>query len=186
MCGGGDYADLEKELKLPSLSRKCIPIVSRQRMTWEPGIFQWIITIEWWQQNCERQEDAKPICSACRIKIGSSGSKWQRFRPPSITFYQDERTSDFFIGPEVETDKGPWTSATEYYTNLANHALQACAHNATPEIQTSCSFALPVLFKHLMSLYGWSCSTGGGLFRLVNRDFGPTTFSWTISRSPST
>jgi hypothetical protein len=28
------------------------------------------------------------------------------------SLYQDEQTSDFFIGPEVETGKGPWASAT--------------------------------------------------------------------------
>jgi len=87
------------------------------------------------------------------------------------SLYQDEQTSDFFIGPEIETGKGPWASTTDYYADLANHALQVCVHSAAPEVQMSCSFAIPVLFKHLMSLYGRSGSIGGP-FSLVNRDFG--------------
>ncbi|PVH70379.1 hypothetical protein DL98DRAFT_661210 [Cadophora sp. DSE1049] len=40
------------------------------------------------------------------------------------SLYQDEKTSDFFIGPEIETGKGPWTASMDYFTDLANHALQ--------------------------------------------------------------
>ncbi|KAF1959799.1 hypothetical protein CC80DRAFT_545232 [Byssothecium circinans] len=82
---------------------------------------------------------------------------------------QDEHTQDFFIGPEVETGKGPWTSSMDYYVDLANHELQVCRSSDALDIKTSCSFANPVLFKHLMSSYGHSNS--GGPFRLVNRDF---------------
>ncbi|KAH6624160.1 hypothetical protein B0J18DRAFT_409649 [Chaetomium sp. MPI-SDFR-AT-0129] len=88
------------------------------------------------------------------------------------SLYWDEKTSDFFIGSEIETGKGPWTSSTDYYADLANHALQVCVREAAPDVQTSCSFAIPILFKHLMSLYGHTNSTGGGPFCLTNRDFG--------------
>ena len=87
------------------------------------------------------------------------------------SLYQDEKTSDFFIGPEVETGKGPWTSSMDYYTGLANHALQVCVADAAPEVQTGCSFAIPILFKYLISLYGHNSSRGDP-FRLTNRDFG--------------
>ena len=90
--------------------------------------------------------------------------------------YQDERTLDFFICPEIETGKGPWTSSMDYYTDLSNHALQVCIADAEPEVQTSCSFAIPILFKHLISLYGQNSSRGGP-FSLTNRDSEPTTFS---------
>jgi hypothetical protein len=59
----------------------------------------------------------------------------------------------------------------DYYTDLANHALQVCVADAAPDVQTSCSFAIPILFKHLISLYGQNSSTGGP-FSLTNRDFG--------------
>jgi len=85
------------------------------------------------------------------------------------SLYRDEQTGDFFIGPEVETGKGPWTSPMDYYADRANHELQVCARNAAPDVQESWSFAVPVLFKHLMSLYGDSTARR---FRLVNRDFG--------------
>jgi hypothetical protein len=87
------------------------------------------------------------------------------------SLYQDERTLDFFIGPEIETGKGPWTASMDYYTDLANHALQVCVADAAPDVQTSCSFAIPILFKHLISLYGHNSSRGGP-FSLTNRDFG--------------
>ena len=87
------------------------------------------------------------------------------------SLYQDERTSDFFIGPDIETGKGPWAASVDYYADLANHALQVCVADAAPDVQTSCSFAIPVLFKHLISLYGQKSITGGP-FSLTNRDFG--------------
>ncbi|KAK3935482.1 hypothetical protein QBC46DRAFT_358193 [Diplogelasinospora grovesii] len=87
------------------------------------------------------------------------------------SLYQDEQTSDFFIGSEIETGKGPWASSMDYYADLANHALRVCVHSAAHDVQMSCSFAVPILFKHLMSLYGQIGSMGGP-FRLVNRDFG--------------
>lgn len=87
------------------------------------------------------------------------------------SLYEDEVTSEFFIGPDVETRKGPWTSPMEYYADLAHHALQGCVANAPADVQTSWSFAIPILFKHLISVYGHT-ATGNVLFRLTNRDFG--------------
>lgn len=85
------------------------------------------------------------------------------------SLYWDEQASTFFIGPETETGKGPWTSSMDYYADLGDHALQVCIASADPEAQTSGSFANPILFKHLMSLYATSTT---GPFRLANRDFG--------------
>ncbi|KAG5761086.1 hypothetical protein H9Q72_010812 [Fusarium xylarioides] len=87
------------------------------------------------------------------------------------SLYQDKETSDFFIGPETETGKGPWSSSVEYYDDLANHALQVCLHDASPDVQTASSFANPILFRHLMSLYRQQKSSKES-FSLMNRDFG--------------
>lgn len=87
------------------------------------------------------------------------------------SLYLDEQTPEFFIGPDIETGKGPWTSAMDYYADLADHSLRECLRYAPPDVKTSCSFAIPILFKHLISLYGHSSSMHGP-FSLVNRDFG--------------
>lgn len=87
------------------------------------------------------------------------------------SLYQDEQTSDFFIGPDVETGKGPWASSMDYYTDLANHVLQVCVRSAEPEVQKSVSFTIPCVFQHLIFLYSQSRSMGGPS-SLVNRDFG--------------
>lgn len=100
------------------------------------------------------------------IQVELSSFKFDRIG----SLYQDEKTLDFFIGPEIETGKGPWTDSMDYYTDLANHALQVCVADAAPDVQTSCSFAIPILFKHLISLYGQNSRTGP--FSLTNRDFG--------------
>ncbi|KAM0199648.1 hypothetical protein ACHAQI_012022 [Fusarium lateritium] len=75
------------------------------------------------------------------------------------SLYQDEQTSEFFVGPETETGKGPWKSPMEYYDVLSNPALQVCVHHASLDVQAASSFANPMLFRHLMSLYseGSSC-----------------------------
>ncbi|KAM0083809.1 hypothetical protein ACKRZS_004015 [Fusarium odoratissimum] len=87
------------------------------------------------------------------------------------SLYQDEETSDFFIGPETETGKGPWNSSVEYYDDLSNQALQNCIHHASPDVQTASSFANPILFRHLMSLYRQHKSNKGS-FSFGNRDVG--------------
>ncbi|KAG9502074.1 hypothetical protein J7337_007790 [Fusarium musae] len=87
------------------------------------------------------------------------------------SLYQNKETSDFFIGPETETGKGPWSSSLEYYQDLSNHALQVCVQHASPEVKTASSFANPILFRHLMSLYRQQKPSKES-FSLVNRDFG--------------
>lgn len=107
-----------------------------------------------------RQQMASIHVSVSKITFNQIGS-----------IYLDEETSDFFIGPEVETGKGPWTSSADYYIDMANHALEVCASLAEAEVYESSSFAVPIIFTHLMSLYGNRESTGGP-FHVVNRDFG--------------
>lgn len=90
------------------------------------------------------------------------------------SLYQDEQTKEFYIGPELETGKGPWNSPLEYFSDLTNHALQACLssnNSETQEVQEGFSFTLPIVFRHLISLYGCKDPTSGP-FRLTNRDFG--------------
>ncbi|KAF2496589.1 hypothetical protein BU16DRAFT_571698 [Lophium mytilinum] len=82
--------------------------------------------------------------------------------------YYDESTDEFSVGPELETGRGPWQLSTDYYSALADHALKVCVADADEDVQSSASLSLPVLFKHLMSVYG----NAGGTFRLANRDFG--------------
>ncbi|KAI9761634.1 MAG: hypothetical protein M4579_000868 [Chaenotheca gracillima] len=88
------------------------------------------------------------------------------------SLYYDEPTSRFFIGPEVETGKGPWKSPMEYYADLADHALESCVASAGADVLEAPSFGLPILFKHLISLYGQGTNRSGLSFRLTNRDFG--------------
>lgn len=130
---------------------------------------------------------ASELRQARRCDFGQFGSPAQdrKFREQmagiqvqlaSLTFdkigslYQDEETSTFFVGPDIETGKGPWATTVNFYADLASHTLHECARKAPPEVQTSTSFALPVLFTHLMSLYGHISPTGP--FSLTNRDFG--------------
>ncbi|KAF5627809.1 kinase-like domain protein [Fusarium tjaetaba] len=101
------------------------------------------------------------------IQATLSSFKFSQIR----SLYQDKETSDFFIGPETETGKGPWSSSLEYYEDISNHALQVCVQHASPDVNTASSFANPILFRHLMSLYRQQnpCKES---FSLVNRDFG--------------
>ncbi|KAH9211764.1 hypothetical protein DL95DRAFT_525548 [Leptodontidium sp. 2 PMI_412] len=124
-------------------------------------------------RNCELgsfgtpSQDRKFREQMASIQVELSSFKFDRIG----SLYQDEKTSDFFIGPETETGKGPWTSSMDYFADLASHALQVCVADAELDVQTSCSFAVPILFKHLISLYGQK-SSWTGPFSLTNRDFG--------------
>ena len=92
------------------------------------------------------------------------------------SLYQDPVTDEFFIGPDIETNKGPWRHSSAYFADVAEHALQVCVNNAAPEVLTSASFSLPVVFTHLMKLVGSDHTSGHSLaapFCLTNRDFGP-------------
>lgn len=92
------------------------------------------------------------------------------------SLYQHPDTAEFFIGPDIETNKGPWLHSSDYYVDLAEHSLQVCVKNAAPEVLTSASFALPVIFIQLMKLFGTdhiSDDSPAAPFCLTNRDFGP-------------
>ncbi|MBE3049254.1 phosphotransferase [Candidatus Bathyarchaeota archaeon] len=84
--------------------------------------------------------------------------------------YYSEDTETFYIGPDLETGKGPWASSTDYYRDLTDHLLKTtmsrCGHLTTGIP----SFALPVLCNHLLGACGEETA---GPFRLMNTDFGP-------------
>lgn len=86
------------------------------------------------------------------------------------SLYQDEKTSEFFIGPEIETGKGPWTASMDYFVDLANHGLETCVADAEFDVQLNFSFAIPIFFNHLIKIYGQDNRDAS--FRLTNRDFG--------------
>ncbi|RYP50597.1 hypothetical protein DL768_003917 [Monosporascus sp. mg162] len=92
------------------------------------------------------------------------------------SLYQDPATEEFFIGPDIETNKGPWSHSSDYFADVAEHSLQVCVNNAAPEVLTSPSFALPVIFNLLMKLSSGdyiSSDSPAAPFCLTNRDFGP-------------
>lgn len=85
------------------------------------------------------------------------------------SLYEQEEGS-FAIGPELETGKGPWTSASEYYQDLANHVRSVADKDASPDIRESPSFyGIPDCFPELMQAVGDASQRE---FGLVNRDFG--------------
>ncbi|KAJ9661840.1 hypothetical protein H2201_006320 [Coniosporium apollinis] len=90
-----------------------------------------------------RQQTAKVQATLSSFKFDQIGS-----------LYQNEETLEFFIGLDLKTGKGPWASSTDYYTDLAFRAIQVCVADAPADVQESPSFTVPVLFKHLISLYG--------------------------------
>jgi hypothetical protein len=124
-------------------------------------------------KNCERELFGTPDQDRkFREQMASIQATISSFTFSQIgSLYQDEQTSDFVIGPEIETGKGPWVSAMGYYTDLASHAINVCEFSTAPEVRTGSSFFIPILFKELMSMY---CDGGSisGPFRLANRDFG--------------
>lgn len=90
------------------------------------------------------------------------------FRFPKVgSLYYNQETDEFYIGPELQTGKGPWASSTEYYDDLVKHLLKLAA--TKDEIKQSQSFMLPSILHHLMCIHG---EEKDGPFRLTNRDFG--------------
>lgn len=86
------------------------------------------------------------------------------------SLHQDAQTLDFFIGPDIETVEGPWTSSMDYFTDLANHMLAVCKAKAGLEVRSGASGGLPVIFKQLIP---WYCHVNPeGSFSLTNRNFG--------------
>ncbi|KAJ5919268.1 hypothetical protein N7466_010211 [Penicillium verhagenii] len=92
----------------------------------------------------------------------------------SLTFdkigciYENEETSEFYIGREVETGQGPWESAMDFYKSYGDHSLSEYRRRGAEDCA---SMAVPALFQILIRLYREQ-NTNGGPFRLVNRDFG--------------
>jgi hypothetical protein len=90
------------------------------------------------------------------------------FRFPQIgSLYYIQETDDFYIGPELQTGKGPWRSSAEYYDDLANYLLKSASSHE--ELKQSQAYMLPAILRHLMRIHGEEPT---GPFRLTNRDFG--------------
>ena len=87
------------------------------------------------------------------------------------SLYQNDNDGSFYIGPELETGRGPWSSATAYYHDLASHTLRVCHQDASLEVREAESAQLPEVFEKIMSLYRGNPPESG--FGLANRDFGP-------------
>lgn len=131
------------------------------------------------------------VAKGCALGLYGTPEQDRRFRREMATIqtvlatftfdrigslYQDPTTKEFFIGPDMETNRGPWSHSSDYFADVAEHALQVCVNNAAPEVLTSSSFALPALFNHLMKISGSdhiSSNNTTSLFCLANRDFGP-------------
>ena len=92
------------------------------------------------------------------------------FQFPKIgSLYYNEDTENFYIGPDIVTGKGPWTSSADYYRDLTDHLVRdaVAIHFKSPE--RSKDFVAPVLLNHHMRIHGQDSS---GQYRLINRDFG--------------
>jgi hypothetical protein len=90
------------------------------------------------------------------------------FRFPKVgSLYYNPDTDEFYIGPELQTGRGPWASSTEYYDDLIGQLLQSAS--TVSDLKQSQSFMLPSILGHLMRIYGEERT---GPFRLTNRDFG--------------
>ena len=93
------------------------------------------------------------------------------FTFPAIgSLYFSEETNDFFIGPDLATGKGPWSSSLEYYRDLTDGLLNTTTTKCNRLTRDSPSFALPVICNHLLGAYAEETA---GPFRLTNTDFGP-------------
>jgi hypothetical protein len=113
------------------------------------------------------------LCSAPPNMIASSERMAQiqatvaSFRFPRIgSLYHDSYTDGFYIGPELQTGRAPWTSSTEYYDDLVDHLLKSAS--TTDELKQSQSFMLPSILGHLTRIH----KERSGPFRLTNRDSG--------------
>ena len=92
------------------------------------------------------------------------------FKFPLIgSLYYSEESSDFFIGPDLNTGLGPWKTSDEYYADLADWLQERAAGSGMVKVKESSSFLLPELASDLLRVHG---EEKEGPFRLVNRDFG--------------
>ncbi|KAJ5180149.1 hypothetical protein N7492_003359 [Penicillium capsulatum] len=124
-------------------------------------------------KQCERgifgtpNQDRNSREQMTKIKVQESSFVFGRIG----SIYQNEKTSEFFIDPDVEAGKGPWKSSMDYYFDLSNHLLENCVHGVEYGIQSSTSFCIPSVFYHLISLYRQGLSIRDRL-SLGNNDFG--------------
>lgn len=89
------------------------------------------------------------------------------FQFPKIgSIYYNEDVDDFYIGPELQTGRGPWRSSTEYYDDLALHLLKSTSEDS---LRQRPSFMVPSILSFLLRICG---EEKEGPFRLANRDFG--------------
>ncbi|ATY65232.1 kinase-like domain [Cordyceps militaris] len=89
------------------------------------------------------------------------------FQFPQIGgIYYNEDANDFYIGPELQTGRGPWASSSQYYDDLAHHLLKSISKDS---LRQSPSFMVPSILNFLLRLCG---EQKDGPFRLANRDFG--------------
>lgn len=87
------------------------------------------------------------------------------------SLHQDQDT--FIVGPEIETGKGPWRTAKDYYSALVHHQSQVAEKDADEEVRNSALFALPRKFSELITeLLQQGQAQSSGPYAMANRDFG--------------
>ncbi|KAK3900816.1 hypothetical protein C8A05DRAFT_45411 [Staphylotrichum tortipilum] len=79
------------------------------------------------------------------------------------SLYHNPETDEFHFGPDLQIGKGPWTSFSKYYDDLADHLLKLAS--AKDVLEQSQSFMLPVILNRLMGALG---EEKAGPFRLTN------------------
>ncbi|KAI1299030.1 kinase-like domain-containing protein [Xylaria venustula] len=93
------------------------------------------------------------------------------FQFPKIgSLYYDKDKDDFYIGREIETGRGPWTSSADYYRDLADVLMKEDATRYYRNPEKEKYFCAPLLLSHLMSIH---TKVNKGPYNLINRDFGP-------------
>ncbi|KAF1815817.1 hypothetical protein P152DRAFT_496621 [Eremomyces bilateralis CBS 781.70] len=73
------------------------------------------------------------------------------------------------IGRDIETCKGSWASAVDYYNDAADHAISGTLREIEDDMLQSRSRTFPLLFKEIVKR---RCPRSSGPFCLTNRDFG--------------
>lgn len=90
--------------------------------------------------------------SVCSAQLNKTGNRWQlascRFDQIGAV-YEGTEDEEFVIGKELVTGRGPWSSASAYYSDLVKHVMNACVRDARPAIP---GFYLPVVFEYLISI----------------------------------
>ena len=84
-------------------------------------------------------------------------------------------SGDFAIGTDIETDKGPFNTALEFYNTISKHRFRSTTEhvfydNLEAE-QCKESLYLPFLFNNLMPIFT-DCADDHGPFSLTNPDLG--------------